>query len=205
MNRYLVEFIGTFFLVLTIGLVAPEAGALAPFAIAAILCAMIYAGGPVSMAHYNPAVSLAFWLRGRLESKDIGPYLIAQFAAALLAGLIVIFLEGEAAQAKGFEHLDKLIIAEILFTFALVFTILHVAISRRAEGNNYFGVAIALVVLAGALAVGTISGAAFNPAVTLGACLMGLLAWTDIWAYFVAQAGGAVLAYYAFAFIEDND
>ncbi|MEI6862365.1 MAG: aquaporin [Verrucomicrobiota bacterium] len=100
MKKYLVEFICTFFLVFTIGMVVREHAMLAPLAIGAVLMAMIFAGGHVSGAHYNPAVTLAVYLRGKCEAKDVAPYWAAQFLAAAAAGPLVIFLtDGRATPA----------------------------------------------------------------------------------------------------------
>ena len=75
MGRYAVELIGTFFLVLTIGMtvIEPGAGTLAPLAIGSALMVMVYAGGHISGAHYNPAVTLAVWMRGRCAAADVPP------------------------------------------------------------------------------------------------------------------------------------
>src|ERR1043165_5602903 len=98
MNKYIAEFIGTCFLVLTIGLtVLAGPGVIAPLAIGSGLMVMVYAGGHVSGAHFNPAVTLAVFLRGRCSKVDVVPYVIAQLAAAVLAALVVKFLRPEAA------------------------------------------------------------------------------------------------------------
>ena len=78
MNKYIVELIGTFFLVFTIGnvVIEPGAGPLAPLAIGAALMVMVYAGGHISGAHYNPAVTLAILIRGKCDAKDVAPYVI---------------------------------------------------------------------------------------------------------------------------------
>ena len=206
MKKYLVEFIGTFFLVFTIGMtvIAPGAGNLAPFAIAAVLMVMIYAGGHISGAHYNPAVTIAAWLRGKCPASDIVPYIGAQLAAAVVASFAVKALKtGLVAKAAALggpmtpEVLPALLV-EFLFTFALVWVILHVATAKGTSGNSFYGAAIAFTVLAGALAVGGISGGAFNPAVALGLCLMGIVSWGSIWIYLVACFAGAIAAAFAF-------
>jgi len=206
MKKYLVEFIGTFFLVFTIGMtvLAPGAGNLAPFAIAAGLMVMIYAGGHVSGAHYNPAVTLAVWLRGKCAASDVGPYLAAQFAGALVASLAVKALKtGLVAKAAALggpmtpEVLPALL-AEFLFTFALAWVVLNVATAKGTSGNSFYGAAIAFTVLAGALAVGGVSGGVFNPAVALGVCAMGIISWGSIWIYFAANLAGALVAALAY-------
>src|SRR5258705_12953463 len=91
MNKYIAEFIGTFFLVLTIGctVVGAGTGIIAPLAIGAALMVMVYAGGHISGGHYNPAVTLGIYIRGKLQSVDVVPYWIAQLAGAALAAFLV--------------------------------------------------------------------------------------------------------------------
>lgn len=195
--RYIYEFIGTFFLVLTVGMTVLEpssSGAMAPLAIGLALAALVYAGGHISGAHYNPAVSLAVFLRGRLSLKDLGLYWIIQLIAALLAGYLTIYYKGYPAQAP--LHLDtmKAALAEFLFTFALCFVVLNATIAKGTKGNSFYGTAVGFIVLAGAYAVGSISSAAFNPAVALGIAIMQLTHWADLWIFFAANFLGAVSA-----------
>jgi aquaporin Z len=213
MKKYLVEFIGTFFLVFTIGMsvLAPGAGNLAPFAIAAGLMVMVYAGGHVSGAHYNPAVTLAVWLRGKCAASDVGPYIGAQVAGALVASFAVKALKtGLVAKAAALggpmtPEILPALLAEFLFTFALVWVILNVATAKGTSGNSFYGAAIALTVLAGALAVGGVSGGVFNPAVAIGVCTMGIVSWGSIWIYFAANVTGAVAAALAYKQVNGSD
>ncbi len=206
MKKYLVEFISTFFLVFTIGMtvIAPGAGAMAPIAIGAVLMVMIYAGGHISGAHYNPAVTIAAWLRGKCPAADIVPYIGAQVGASLVAAVAVKALKtGVVAKAAALggpmipEALPALLV-EFLFTFALVWVILHVATAKGTGGNSFYGAAIGFTVTAGAYAVGGISGGAFNPAVALGLCAMGVISWGSLWIYLVACFAGGIAAAFAF-------
>src|SRR3954470_3444902 len=199
-RKLVVEFIGTFFLVFTVGLASANAGNFAPLAIGAVLMVMIFAGGHVSGAHYNPAVSLAVFVRGKLAQEELGPYIAAQLLAAVVAGLMVIILGYDASDEAAVAGAGKMLVAEFLFTFALAYVVLNVATARGTEGNSFYGLAIGFTVTAGAYAVGTVSGAAFNPAVAVGAMVMGLLSWGDIWIYLLANllggaAAGAVFLY----------
>lgn len=213
MKKYLVEFIGTFFLVFTIGMVviAPGAGNLAPFAIAGVLMVMIYAGGHVSGAHYNPAVTLAVWLRGKCPAADLVPYIGAQLAGATVASFAVKSLKTglvtKAAAVGGAMAPEILpaLLAEFVFTFALVWVILNVATNKDTAGNSYYGLAIAGTVLAGAFAVGGVSGGAFNPAVALGLGLMGIVAWGSLWIYLVACSAGAIAAALTYKVVNGTD
>ena len=207
MTKYLVEFIGTFFLVLTIGcttLPPGDAGALAPLAIGSVLMVMIFAGGYVSGAHYNPAVSLAVFLRGRLTLADLIPYVIAQVVGAAVAAGIVLYFK-EKGGTPGELPVFKALAAEFLFTFALCYVVLNVATAKGTSGNPTYGLAIGFTVLAGAFAVGKISGGAFNPAVVVGAIIFGGIALQDIWIFLVANFAAAVAAAYWFKAINPTD
>ncbi len=209
MNKYIVEFVGTFFLVLTIGCVVlgGSAGALAPLAIAAALMVMVYAGGHISGAHYNPAVTLAIFLRGKCPGSDVVPYWIAQIAGGVAAALIAMFLFPEAtveAVAIG-DIIPAALLAEFLFTFALAFVVLNVATTDATAGNSYYGLAIAFTVLAGAYAVGGLTGGAFNPAVALGGSIMGIFNRSLIWVYLAANFAGGAVAAGVFAVTNGND
>ena len=198
MRRYAVEFIGTFFLVLTIGCtgLAVAPGVIPPLAIGAVLMAMIYAGGHISGAHYNPAVTLGVFLRGRCPGSDVLPYWGAQLlGAAGAAGIVGLALRG-APVSPFLAPVVGAFLAEFLFTFALVYVVLNVATAEATDGNSYFGLAIGFTVLAGAFAVGQVSGAAFNPAVAIGATIVGRLPWSNLWLYIVAELlGGAAAAF----------
>ena len=197
MNKYIVEFIGTFFLVLVVGLtvIEPGAGILAPLAIGSTLMIMVYAGGPISGGHYNPAVTLGVWMRGKCDTKDVAPYMAMQLFGAAIASLIVGFQKGNPALTPMTHDVTKSLLNEFLFTFALVYVVLNVATSKKSSGNSYFGLAIGFTVVIGALAGGGISGGAYNPAVATGITMMGLSSLNNIWIYFVANfAAGAAAA-----------
>ena len=204
MKRYLTEFIGTFFLVLTIGLTVIPGHPFAGLAIGGALMIMVYMGGHVSGGHYNPAVTLGVFMRGKCPSSYVVPYMVAQLAGAAVASGIVMFFKAKAVEPF-YAPIPAAFAAELLFTFALVYVVLNVATARATDGNSYFGLAIGFTVLAGAFAVGDISGGAFNPAVAVGASLMGLLPWANIWLYVVAAFLGAVLAAVAFKIINAEE
>jgi aquaporin Z len=195
MNKYLTEFIGTFFLVLTIGCSVIGGVPTPPIAIGAALMVMIYAGGHISGAHYNPAVTLAVALRGRCAFKDVIPYWIAQVIDAVLAAMAVRYLYHAGPNPVAATDIWPMLLAEFLFTFALAYVVLNVATAKSTAGNSYYGLAIGATVMTGAFAVGAISGGAFNPAVAVGVSVIGLSAWGNIWIYLLANfAGGAAAA-----------
>jgi aquaporin Z len=196
-RKMVVEAIGTFFLVLTIGqvVIEPGAGAFAPIAIGAVLMVMIFAGGHVSGGHYNPAVTLGVFLRGRASAADLGGYVLAQTVGAVLAVFAVRVLKGEFTAAPMQPVIGAALLAEFLFTFALVYVVLNVATARGNDGNSHYGLAIGFTVMVGAYAVGGISGGAFNPAVAVGVTMLGLSAVGNLWIYLVANLlGGAAAA-----------
>ncbi len=207
MKKYLAELIGTFFLMTTIGCVVidPGAGPLAPLAIGSALMVMIFAGGHVSGAHFNPAVTLAVHLRGKCPASDVPGYMISQVAGAGLAAFVVMFLKGSPEVTAKDVDVIKALLAEFLFTFALAYVVLNVATSKGTSGNSYYGLAIGFTVLTGAFAVGGISGGAFNPAVAIGATILGLFKAANIWIYLVANFAGGAAAACAFKFINPDD
>jgi aquaporin Z len=206
MTRKLVtEAIGTFFLVLTIGLTVTAELPLAPVAIGSALMVMVYMGGAVSGAHYNPAVTVAMLLRRKVTSSEAVGYVVAQLAGAVLAALAVYALTGKtfAPAPAPTASMGQILLVEVLFTFALALVILNVATARETEGNSYFGLAIGFTVLAGAFAGGPISGGAFNPAVGLGPALIHAVIGGEpvghVLYYVVGPLLGAVLAVPVFA------
>ena len=207
MNKYLTEFIGMFFFVLTVGcaVIGNSIGALAPLAIGSVLMVMIYAGGHISGGHFNPAVTLGVWLRGKCETKDVLPYMIAQLAGAALAAMVVKFLRAGTAVTPMTVATLPALLAEFLFTFALVYVVLNVATAKGTAGNSFYGLAIGFTVVVGAFAVGNISGGAFNPAIALGISILGLSAWSNIWIYLVADFAGAAAAAAAFKIVSPED
>jgi aquaporin Z len=199
------EFIGTFFLSFTVctAAVYGSAGNYAPFGIASTLMVMIYAGGHISGAHYNPAVTVSIYLRGACEKDEVLPYIISQVIGAISAALIVEnLLFPDALSPEIVELGSDAVVAELLFTFALVYVILNVATTESTSGNGYYGAAIALVVFAGAITVGEISLGSFNPAVTSSLIVSGKLSLTDSWMHFAPQFIGAILATYVYKYTE---
>lgn len=205
--KYLVEFIGTFFLVTTIGctVINGGGGVIPPLAIGSVLMVMIYAGGHVSGAHYNPAVTLAVFLRGKCPAKDVPGYMIAQVLGAVVAAALVLFLKDSPKLDAMKPDVIKALVAEFLFTFALCYVVLNVATSKNTAGNSNYGLAIGFTVLAGAFAVGPISGGAFNPAVAVGITVLGLSSPANIWIFLVGNFGGAAIAATVFKLINPDD
>ena len=206
MKKYVNELIGTFFLVLVIGLTGN------PLAIGSVLMVMVYMGGHISGAHYNPAVTLALHMRKKIDGKSAGMYMIFQVIGALLATLTVNVLAGHTfapAPGEGVSSVNALLV-EAIFTFALASVVLNVATTKAAAGNSYFGLAIGFTVLAAAFAGGGISGGAFNPAVGLGPCLIDTLVGGNnslnyVWIYLVGPFVGAGFAAVVFGFTNPDE
>ena len=202
--KLVVEFIGTFFLVFTVGqtVKGPDSSPLGrPLAIGRrALMVMVYAGGHFSGGHYNPAVTLGVTLRGKATWAEAGPYMVAQVLGALAAAGLVLFIKGSAVPPAGPPPTEygiaAKLLAEFLFTFALVYVVLNSATAKGTTGNSFYGLAIGFTVVVGAFAVGPVSGGAFNPAVAVGVTTMGLVdPVVNIWIPLVADfAGGAAAA-----------
>jgi aquaporin Z len=204
-RKLVVEFIGTFFLVFTVCTATnPKTGAdgVAPLAIGATLMVMVFAGGHISGGHYNPAVSAAVRIRGKLAHSELVPYVAVQLLAGIVAALVARIVNGGGGHAGALPGVGKELIVEFLFTFALAYVVLNVATAKGTEGNSYYGLAIGFTVAAGAFAVGGISGGAFNPAVALGATIFGILKWSHIWIYIIAPPLGGAAAAYVFLYIQ---
>ena len=201
MGKYVTEFIGTFFLVLVVALTGNA------LAIGATLMVMIFAGGHISGAHYNPAVTLAVWIRGKVTAQDAIAYMAVQITAAIVAALIAKWYMGD----MGVATMDlsgkvlKVFIGELIGTFALAYVVLNVATSKGTTGNSFYGLAIGFTVFAMATAFGAVSGGAFNPAVATGATVVGAFALKNIWIYLIACFGGGFLAALVFNFINEED
>ena len=203
MNKYIIEFVGTFFLVLIIGLTSN------PISIGLGLAVLVYMGAHISGAHYNPAVSLAMLINKKIDAKELGFYISSQLIGSLFAAYCLVFLgKDDFSIVSNTSDISQFIVAEILFTFLLVFVILNVALNKKLEGNQYFGLAIGLTVTAGAFSVGDISGAVFNPAVSFGPSVLSFidpevgsntLASSDFFIYYlITGLVGAVVASYAY-------
>ena len=207
-RKLAVEFIGMFLFVFTVGMAtesANKSGAiLAPIAIGSVLMVLVFAGGHVSGGHYNPAVSTAVFLRGKIKANEYGAYMITQFVAAVLAGLLVNAIGGK--QTAGLTATaGKMLVVEFLFTFALAYVVLNVATAKGTEGNSFYGLAIGFVVVVGAISVGWVSGGAFNPAIALGATVFGAFKWSHIWIYLLADLLGGAAAAGAFLYLQGEN
>lgn len=203
---YVTEFIGTFFLVLTIGLVirgtkTAEPAPLAPIAIGSVLMVMIYMGGHVSGAHYNPAVSVAVLLRGKMTVPDFFIYVVVQLIGGFLAAYTVYVILGKtfAPMPDPEASTTTALLVEILFTFALALVVLNSATAPKTQGNSFYGLAIGFTVLVGAVAGGGVSGGAFNPSVGTGPSLVNRIydpagTLKFVWIYWVGPMIGGILA-----------
>ena len=208
MRKYVTEFVGTFFLVFTVCCTVLSEAALAPLAIGAALMVMIFAGGHVSGAHYNPAVTLAVFLRGKLPAGEVVPYWASQVVGGVIAALLAKFVINPgpvAAKTVSGREIGAALIAELLFTFALAYVVLNVATSKDHPNNSFYGLAIGFTVLVGAVSVGGVSGGAFNPAVAVGVSTAGILSWSMIWIFLVANFLGAAAAAFVFRFVNPDD
>jgi len=203
MKKYITEIIGTFFLVLIIGLTGN------PIAIGLGLAVLVYMGAHVSGAHYNPAVTLSMYINDQIDLKESGKYVASQLIGSVLAVYTLAELGQDSfSVVSKTKEIESFFIAEILFTFLLVFVILNVALNKSLKDNQFYGIAIGLTVTAGAFSVGDISGAVFNPAVSFGPSLMSFIdpqvvgdsiPSSDFFVYyFITGITGSVLASYLY-------
>ena len=207
-RKYAVEIIGTFFLVFTVATSTLSRSTFTPLAAGTVLMVMVYAGGHISGGHYNPAVTMAALWRGRIGAADATAYWIVQLVAGVVAALLanaVVHSSSVKTQHPSGHTLLATAIVEFLFTFALCYVVLNVATSQSQRDNSFFGLAIGFTVVAGAFAVGGISGGAFNPAVSLGSAAVGLFAWSTLWVYIVVQALAGIAAGLAFLTLNPDD
>jgi aquaporin Z len=162
---------------------------------------MVYMGGHISGAHYNPAVSLGLVLRGSFAASEYGAYAAAQLLGAIAASLAVWLVTGRTfvpAPGAGVSIIAALLV-EVFYTTALALVVMNVATAPETAGNSFYGLAIGFTVAAGAFAGGPISGGAFNPAVGLGPALIhaiiGRGSIVHVWLYIVGPCiGGAIAA-----------
>jgi aquaporin Z len=200
MRNLVTEFIGTFFLVFTVCLTVTGEVPMAPLAIGCSLMIMVYMGGHISGAHYNPAVSLALLLRGKMPGKDFIPYVVAQVLGAIVAAYLssVIFGRTIPIAPSANASVVAALLVEILFTFALALVVLNVATHPDVKGNSFYGLAIGFTIVVAAFAGGGISGGAFNPAVGTGItvvhALLGGGSFASWWLYLVGPFVGGALA-----------
>ena len=201
MRQYLMEFIGTMFLVLVIGLNSN------PIAVGSILIAMVYIGWHISGAHYNPAITLAVWIRGKIDIKNAVAYIFAQLLGAFAASIVFYLIQERTfapAPTVGVE-IWKSILLELLFTFALCSVFLELATSERLKGNYIYGLAIGFTFLGGIYAIGGISGGVLNPAAAFGPQLMDTLEGGSglgkFYIYFIGCFGGGVLSAIVYKFL----
>ena len=201
MKKYLTEFVGTFFLVLIIGLSNN------PLAIGFGLTVLVYMGAHISGAHYNPAVSFAMLLRKEINSSDFFKYLLSQIIGAFAAAFLVSNMSSNMlVQPDLAEPVAIILVAELIFTYLLVFVILNVATHPNLDGNSFYGFAIGLTVMAGAFCVGPLSGGVFNPAVSIGPSLVDIITESgvsqySVWYYLTAPMAGSVLAVIHFNYL----
>jgi len=205
MQKYVMEFIGTLFLVLAVGLTGD------PIAIGVTLAVMVYMGAHISGAHYNPAVTIAVWFRGKLEKSQVPFYFLAQILGAFAAAIIIAFVGKTFIPEPAFNvTLWQALLVEILFTFVLASVILTVATAKKLKGNYIYGLAIGFALMAGAYVGGPISGGVYNPAVGLGPIILSLLTGNAyptklILLYIIGPSIGGVLSAIVFKYLNPRD
>jgi len=212
LRKYLTEFIGTLLFVLIIGLiVTPGPQPLAPLMIGSALMVLVYMGGHVSGGHYNPAVTFAVFLRGKLPAAEVLPYMAAQILGGTTgAYLSYILLDQTFAPAPGATATTmSALLVEIIFTFTLALVVLNVAVSSGTRGNSFYGLAIGFTIAVAVTAGGPVSGGVYNPAVGTGSSLINAFIGggdlTKLWLYLVGPLTGGALAAFVFKLQESPE
>lgn len=213
MRKLGMEALGSFIFILTACISSD------PVAIGLSLGLVVYLGGNISGGHYNPAVSFAVFLRGKLSKADLIPYIIAQLAGGLSAALIAFLISHEApvievASGAGsigrqWGYIHGAALSEFIGTFFLAYTVLTVATTKKHANNQYYGLAIGGTVIVAATALGKFSGGAFNPAIGLSKSIVGLfnkpaaIQW--FWVYLIFPMLGGFCAALAFKFFHPDE
>lgn len=208
LKKLIVEFIGTFFLVLCFNIcMLQEMGNFTSIAVGGVLVALVFAGGHISGAHYNPAVTIAVFLRGKCSAAEVPSYIFAQIMGASIASLLASgFILSKTGSGMDLSvSVTQALLAEYLGTFALCWVVLHVATSKDNVGNSFYGLAIGLVIIGGMLAFGKISGAAFNPVVALSFGVSNISGFNNLWIYVIAEIFGAISAAFTFLYVNGKD
>jgi aquaporin Z len=213
-KKYIAEFIGTFFLTLAVCMTtfSKVSADIQPIAIGMTLMALIYTMGYMSGAHFNPAITIGIWLRGRIDSKDAGIYIVAQLvgaaAAALISGVLISAkpqLAPVAITTPQYFSMIPALLAELIGAFALMWIVLNVATTKTLEGNNFYGITIGLGLTGLIYIFGSVSGSVFNPAVAMATCITQFNSWQNIWIGLVGTIAGAALAAVLFKFINSDE
>jgi aquaporin Z len=197
-QKLIIEFLGTFFLVLVVALTGN------PVAIGAVLIALVYMGGYISGAHYNPAVTLALWVNDKVGSPEALRFIATQLLAGIAAAAVYFFIHGSSFVPHIGENVSLVSasLIEMLFTFLLCTVIFHVAVATKTRNNQYFGAAIGLTLLVAAAVGGPISGGAFNPAVGVSPLLFDITHLVqhkvELMLYLLGPTAGGLLAAYVY-------
>ena len=198
-QKLLTEFVGTLLFLFSISAAVLSGSPMAPLAIGAALMVVVYMGGHVSGGHYNPAVSLAVLIRGKMTAGDLLPYWVAQVLGALTGCFLASLATGKSFAVMPGEGVATLgaVLVEVVFTFFLCLVVLNVATAKATAGNSYFGLAIGFTIVVAAFGGGPVSGGAFNPAVATGAAINSVIHGQGagpLWMYWVGPLMGGVLA-----------
>lgn len=205
MKKYVVEFIGAFFLGLAFCMSMASATTVwAPLTVGLAYMVMIYAGGQISGAYYNPAVTLAIYLRGKLALGELPAYLFAQ----VVGGVVAALLSGFLVRSTGVDIRDPLVVqpgpvllAEFAGAFFLCYVVLHMVASKRTMGNPFYGIVIGGTLTAVAFTFGAVSGGVFNPATAAGICTSQVLGWNSMWIYALAPLVAGAVAAFVFNYV----
>ena len=200
MQKLLTEFVGTLLFLFAIELAVARAGDMVPLIVGCALMVVVYMGGHTSGAHYNPAVSLAVLLRGKMTGSEFGQYVVAQVLGAIVGCFLAASAAGQSFAPAPGEGVGKgaALLVEFVFTFALCLVVLNVATAKATSGNSFYGLAIGFTIVVAVFAGARISGGAYNPAVAIGSTVVHAMrgggSFSNLWLYVVGPLAGGVVA-----------
>jgi aquaporin Z len=212
MRKYINEFIGTFFLVLTMVMVCYNGTptGFAPLAIGIAMAAMIHAGAHISGAHYNPAVTIAFFMQKKISLNDGVAYMAAQIIGAVFAAFTAMTLLGGVAESTDprpfqFQSPVPPLLAEFIGTFVMVYVILNVAMNKSEHSKSFYGLSVGFIVIANTFVFSPVSGGGFNPAVAIGLSSIKAFDWANLWVYCAGSILGGAVASIIFSFVTTEE
>lgn len=201
MKKYITELIGSFFLVLALGMTGNA------LASGLLIIPVIYLGAHISGAHYNPAVSISFWATGNMPQKTMWGYIGIQTAGAFAGCLMIYFMAGSAFQTVPSSAVTPLQygLAELIFVLLLCMLYLTLFLTDQFRNNQIYGVAIGLS-YAGILLIGEpVSGGVFNPSVAIAASVVDYFDFGESYIYLpvfvLAPAVGGIFAGHLFTYL----
>ena len=195
MKKYILELIGTFFIVFTVGLGSN------PLAVGFAYISMIYIGFNISGAHYNPVISIVMFLKKKIDTKNLILYVLFQILGSCLAALSISVMKSNMQiQPVLADSIYSVLFIEAIFTFFIVLAYIRVT-SEELKNNSFYGLVIGLPLIVGMFSASAVSGAVFNPAVSIGPSLIDIVTKDGVsqyftWYYLIGPILGGIFAFF---------